>query len=207
MKGYFIAIEGIDGSGSTTQAHTLVNCLKSIGRKAYFTAEPSLGPVGQLLRTFLGKEKKITLGMSQIMALLFAADRLYHYEKEINPLLEKGIDVVTDRYVLSSIAYQGLLVGVDRIKVLNEHAPEPDLTILLDVDEHIAQIRRKRRGGKREVFDDLETQNRVRECYLKHSKDMGAVVIDGSEDKEEITKQLFSIVASHFQLHNPFVDE
>ena len=122
----FIVLEGIDGSGTTTQGHDLTNHLRGRRKQTVYTREPSTGPVGMLIRLALtgrlkgyvqngvvqnnkdsGVEMSTELS-SSTMALLFAADRADHIEAEIKPNLNKGRTVIADRYLMSSIAYQGL---------------------------------------------------------------------------------------------------
>jgi dTMP kinase len=104
--GALIAIEGIDGAGSTTQTEMLMAWLGRAGIPAIFTSEPSKGPIGVTMRLHLGRQ--LDLGGPQAEALGFAADRMDHVASEVAPALEKGLTVVTDRYYLSSLAYQAL---------------------------------------------------------------------------------------------------
>src|SRR4029078_3251661 len=106
----FIVLEGIDGSGTTTQLGRLGDHLTSRGRRAHTTREPSAGPVGRLLREILLGGHRLPDGAPadrRAMALLFAADGRDHLRREIEPALAAGTDVVCDRYLLSSLAYQG----------------------------------------------------------------------------------------------------
>src|SRR5688572_8576363 len=101
MRGRFIVVEGPDGVGTTTQAAAVANALEQRGRRTHVTAEPSKGAIGQLVRARLKHE-----GDKETLALLFAADRLDHWHGEVRPQLDAGVDVVSDRYVLSSLVYQ-----------------------------------------------------------------------------------------------------
>src|SRR5262245_48963099 len=114
QRGRFIVIEGVDGSGSTTHTKLLSKALKKRGFRVHITCEPTTGPIGALIRQVL--QKRITspgeagpqsLGWST-MALLFAADRLDHLDSEVIPSLRTGEWVISDRYDLSSLAYQSL---------------------------------------------------------------------------------------------------
>ncbi|MEO8214263.1 MAG: dTMP kinase, partial [Myxococcales bacterium] len=111
----FVVLEGIDGSGTTTQLDRLVEHLRERGRQAVATREPSTGPIGRLLREILLGQHVVPMpagGASPVdgraMALLFAADRRDHLGREVEPALTNGADVVSDRYILSSLAYQAV---------------------------------------------------------------------------------------------------
>src|SRR5262245_58804737 len=114
QRGRFIVVEGVDGSGSTTHTRLLAKALRKRGHRVHTNCEPTTGPVGGLIRQVLQKRITIpgesgpkSLGWST-MALLFAADRLDHLDSEITPALRKGEWVISDRYDLSSLAYQSL---------------------------------------------------------------------------------------------------
>ena len=125
MTGKFIVVEGIDGSGSTTQAKLLCKYLESRGRTCFFTAEPSGGPIGKFIRDLLKQKENKPQLFFHILALTFAADRLCHYDLEILPKLKAGVDVISDRYVLSSLVYQGLDVPQGWVKEVNRYARTP----------------------------------------------------------------------------------
>src|SRR5690242_1367991 len=106
----FIVLEGIDGSGTTTQAARLAQTLQARGARVHATREPSTGPVGRLLRqaltgTLVADERPVQLDFCTL-ALLFAADRMDHVRREIEPALARGEVVISDRYDLSSLIYQ-----------------------------------------------------------------------------------------------------
>jgi dTMP kinase len=162
-RGKLIAIEGIDGAGTTTQAAMLVTALESRGRSIHLTAEPSSGPVGLLIRQVL-RGAHPELGPAAL-ALLFAADRLHHVAAEIEPRLALGVDVVTDRFVYSSLAYQSASLDPAWVAAINREAPEPDLTLYLRVDPEAARARRSARGGGEELFDGEQTQREVSARY------------------------------------------
>ncbi|HYY53573.1 MAG TPA: dTMP kinase, partial [Myxococcales bacterium] len=110
-EGRFIALEGLDGSGTTTQAERIASVLRAQGRRVLLTREPSDGPIGTLIRLALtgrlGLPQRSGPLTEEALALLFAADRVDHLAAVIEPALERGELVVCDRYVLSSLAYQG----------------------------------------------------------------------------------------------------
>lgn len=166
----FIVLEGIDGSGTTTQAQTLVAALEQAGTPARFTHEPSTGPLGRVLRQLLTGDEQVLSRSWDGMALLFAADRLDHVTREIEPALAAGITVVCDRYDLSSIAYQSATApegesAVPWLQAINQRARRPDLTLVLDVDPEVAELRRTERGEPAELFERRELQRRLAELY------------------------------------------
>ena len=189
-KGFFICIEGLDGCGKTTQAKLLVRKLCEKGFDAFYTAEPTRGKIGKFIKKYyLHGEKR---GSVIVEALLFAADRFEHVEKEIVPALNEGKLVVSDRYIYSSLAYQGA-AGLDLkwIKELNKHAIPPNLAIFLDVKPEIVLQRLQR---KKSVMEKLAIQRKVREVYEKLVKDGKLVRVDGNKSKEEVAKDILNLV-------------
>jgi dTMP kinase len=193
-NGIFIALEGIDGSGTTTQAERLVAHLEARGRAAVRTAEPSGGPVGRLIRSALTDRSLIG---DETLGVLFAADRLDHLEREVLPALERGLVVVSDRYLLSSLAYQGSYLPVDFVLALNERARRPDASILLRVSPETAAGRRHHRGGPTERFDDLERQRQIAWRYDEAfaRRDVGpTAIIDAEAGLDDVERELAAVV-------------
>jgi dTMP kinase len=192
----FITLEGIDGSGTTTQTARLVAELNRRGTRAVATCEPTAGPVGAFIRRALRRELRDEAGEPHSlpwssMALLFAADRLDHVKSVIAPALAGGTTVVCDRYVLSSLAYQSATSpegdrAVPWIRELNARAVRPDLTIVLDVPAEVARVRRTARGGPAELFEVDELQRRLADLYGAAEAllpgDRVAHIPDGSPD-------------------------
>lgn len=194
-RNLFWAVEGMDGSGSTTQCKKLVDYLKKQGYDAVFTAEPSKGEIGFLLRDYLNASRQDKIIISkQCMALLFAADRLAHYDNEIKPLLEQGKFVVSDRYVLSSLVYQGISLDLDWVRKINKFAPAADFTVLIDVRDEVAAHRRQIRKGTVEIFDDLSVQSIIAKRYRELAGLAGAHIINGNGDEETVFAQLKALV-------------
>lgn len=193
-RGRFIVLEGADGAGTTTQAQALSSWLEARGATAHVTQEPSGGPVGRLIREILRGEKPSEMGW-QRLALLFAADRLDHYEREIAPRLDEGEHVISDRYLLSSLVYQGLSLPLDWVEALNRHAPAPDVTLVLDVDADEAWARQARRGGERELYDERELQRTVCRRYRELAPRVDAIVVDGGGTVEVVTQRLVASIA------------
>jgi dTMP kinase len=172
-EGILIVLEGVDGAGTTTQTELLCAALGA-SVPVQSTREPSSGPIGALLRQAL-TGRWVTpspLGPRApgpvTLALLFAADRQDHLEAEVLPLLGEGVNVISDRYYHSSVAYQSLTGAgsIAWIREQNQHARRPDLTLVLDVPADVAERRRRARGG-RELFDDSQFQARLGEFYAE----------------------------------------
>jgi dTMP kinase len=190
-RGLFLVLEGLDGAGTTTQADRLAAGLGARGRRVHLTAEPSRGPVGAQIRQVLSGRLRGPGGAGVdegAMALLFAADRLDHWASEIEPRLAAGIDVVSDRYVLSSLAYQAVTTGDPAwVAAVNARAPSPDLTLFLRVRPAVALRRRFAASADREIYEVPAFQRRVHRAYVRALADrVGAgervVVLDGEQD-------------------------
>ncbi len=170
-RGRFLVLEGLDGAGTTTQADLLCAWLRKRGRKVHLTAEPSRGPAGALVRQILAG--RVTGGAARevdpaALALLFAADRLDHVASEVEPRLAEGLDVVSDRYALSSLAYQAVATGETRwVEEINARAPAPDLTVFLDVRPAVALRRRFAASEQRELFEVPAFQRKVALAYRR----------------------------------------
>ena len=190
-KGVFIVIEGVDGSGKTTQAKILANKL-SEKHKVLYTAEPSHGKVGVFIRNdCLYEERRLP---TEVEALLFAADRIEHLQNELAPALSEGKIVICDRYIYSSLAYQGSAgLSLDWIKTINARALEPDFALYIDVPPEQVLERLQR---KLSVMETLETQKKVREIYLKYVEKGELIRIDGEKDKAAVAQELFLKVLS-----------
>jgi len=178
IEGHFIVIEGIDGSGTTTQCSMLAQRLVSKGLPAHTTREPSDGPIGVLIRQIL-TGRVVVPGRHgarppswATMATLFASDRLDHLQAEVVPNLIDGVTVICDRYDHSSVAYQTVGGGgaddVTRwVRELNRRARRPDLTLVLDVDPELAASRRGMRSGGPELYEVDEMQAEIAKFYMK----------------------------------------
>ena len=189
-RGVFICIEGLDASGKTTHARRLVRNLRRRGFDAVYTTEPSRGEIGRFVRKYILQRKRRV--PSVVEALLFAVDRVDHVEKEIKPALEGGKIVVSDRYVYSSLAYQGA-AGLDLkwIEGVNRLALPPDLAIYIDVPPEVV-VKRMRR--EKSVMERLETQRRVREVYMKFVEKGKLVSVDGNRRKDEVARDILAVV-------------
>ncbi len=211
-SGLFVVLEGIDGSGTTTQAARWAGAMQAAGRRVHVTREPSTGPIGAQIRLMLSR--RIPLGdarQAETMALLFAADRLDHLAAEVEPALAEGQIVISDRYDLSSLAYQsvssdgasdgasdGYRARVAWIRELNRHARRPDVTVVLDVSPDVAAARRASRGGAPELYEVAELQAKLAAAYLR-AEDLvpgdRVVHLDGDADADAVTRALHAALA------------
>jgi dTMP kinase len=193
-RGRFLAFEGGEASGKSTQAARLAARLGAV-----LTHEPGATPVGEKLRSVL--LDPLTPQMSvRAEALLLAADRAQHVAEVILPNLDSGCHVVTDRYMASSLAYQGFGRGLplDEVRELSIWATQgllPDVTILLDVPTEVAQQRLTGRADRFEA-EDGAFHRRVIEGYrtLAASDPQGWVVIDGTDTPDEVERVTWSVV-------------
>jgi dTMP kinase len=139
----------------------------------HVTREPSTGPIGAQIRLMLGHRIPLPAERrAETMALLFAADRLDHLASEVEPYLSSGFVVISDRYDLSSLAYQSVTAreGSDItawIREINRHARRPDVTVVVDVAPDVAAARRASRGGAPELYEQAELQARLADRYLR----------------------------------------
>jgi dTMP kinase len=167
--GKFIVIEGLDGAGATTQIRLLHQRL-SKSRKVYITHEPSEGPAGLQIRMVLQHRIKMD---PAALAALFAADRMDHlYHRDggggIVVRLSKGIDVLTDRYYLSSLAYQGMDQDWDWIWNMHARCIRPDVTLFVEVPVEVCLGRiAAGRGGHYDLFENRKALTRARQSYLR----------------------------------------
>ena len=200
IEGHFIVLEGIDGSGTTSQASLLKKRFTERGLAAHATQEPSGGPVGALIRQILTgrvvsqRTQPTTQPSWKTMALLFAADRQDHLEAEVLPNIREGVTVICDRYVYSSIIYQSLSTeyadAEPWIRELNRFAPTPDLVLYLQVSPDEAFRRRLSRDRKAELFEDPDFQVVLAEAYDNMSQnypDTRIVPIDGTQSIDAVT--------------------
>jgi dTMP kinase len=174
--GWFIAVEGGDGVGKSTQIAAVAAWLRGRGFEVVTTREPGGTPLGEEVRDLVLHAREHRLG-ARAEALLFAADRADHMEKVVRPALERGAIVLTDRHVDSSVAYQsgGRGLAAEEVVALSAFATEgvrPDLVVLLDLDPAVARARREERTG---VPDKLEAEagdfhDRVRAVFLDRAK-------------------------------------
>lgn len=203
MRGQFFALEGIDGSGKSTQLALLARRLEEAGIPCLTTCEPTDRPIGRLLRQVLTGQVKCD---SRVMAPLFAADRLDHLLNGENGLcqaVESGVMVLTDRYYFSSYAYQGVDFPLDWVIELNRPCAQllrPSATIFIDVSPELALERIAQNRANVELFETRERLTRTREQYFRAfelQKDAeNIVIIPGGRDITAIAQDIWTSVTS-----------
>ncbi|MHA1669983.1 MAG: dTMP kinase [Promethearchaeota archaeon] len=190
-KSFFLVLDGIDGSGTTTHSKMLVSYLEMLGLKVYLTQEPSKNEIGLLLRQYL-KDNEIPPSTD---ALLFAADRDLHYKKEIKPKLDQGFIVVSDRYIESSLIYQSVQsdeISIEWIKQINKFARFPDFTIILDIDPKKSLARKSQESL--EKFEDTKFLDKVRTLYLNRATEEGYNIVNTDDIIEIVQQNIQTIV-------------
>ncbi len=202
-SGIWVTLEGGDGSGKTTQANLLGQWLTDAGRTVVRTREPGGSEVGQLIRDIVLHHRGDIAPRAE--ALLYAADRAHHVATVVRPALARGEVVLQDRYLDSSVAYQGAgrVLDGDEIRDLSLWAAEgalPDLTVLLDLDPESARVRL---DSADKPFDRLEAEKtefhaRVRNAYLAlaQAEPERFLVIDAAATPQAIAEQIRERVAT-----------
>ena len=202
MAGLFITFEGGDGSGKTTQINLLASWLESEGHTVVITREPGGTDLGTELRNIILHREGFIAPRAE--ALLYAADRSHHIHTLVRPALKRGEIVVQDRYLDSSVAYQGAgrVLDPTEVRDISLWATEnlmPDLTVVLDVPASVAKARQA--AGERQ-YDRLEAEaedfhTRVRESYLALAAEEPErfLVIDGESSIEEIHEAIVAKVS------------
>lgn len=196
----FVVLEGLDGSGITTQVELLRTWCERKHVDVFVTKEPSNGPVGSLLKIAL--EKRLAFS-PEVMALLFTADRLDHLQYDIVPKLSDGVAVISDRYYLSTYAYQQEQVDLEWLRVLNSRCRRPDATVFLDVPVELCLQRWRadawRSHDRLQLYEDEATLLRVRQNYLEMARILRSegefvTVVGGTGTYEEIHLELLRVV-------------
>ena len=200
MPALFIAFEGGEGSGKSTQIVRLRDYLREQGHRVFATHEPGATPVGKAIRALLLDTDEPITPRSE--ALLFAADRAHHVQTEIQPKLAEGYHVLCDRYVDSSIAYQGAgrTLSTDEVARLSAWATgglTPDLTVLLDIAPELGLARAgDRTGPDRLEREQLAFHERVRDGFrtLARQHPERYLVLDASRPVAELAVEIAAAV-------------
>lgn len=197
----FIAFEGIDGSGKSTQVKMLADSFKSRDLKVQTTCEPTGEATGRLIRDIFAHR---TPAEQMTIAALFLADRIEHIirpETGMKELLESGVNVISDRYYFSSYAYHSVHVDLDWVIALNSMPKKlltPDINIFIDVSPEIAFERIQQTRNTMEMYETFENLIAVRNQYLKafekekhHEK---IAIVDGNRDMQVVASEIRSII-------------
>lgn len=204
--GKFVVLEGLDGAGKSTQAGEIIRQFRARGAgRICATFEPTQFLVGGLVRRRLLGEWQST---PECLQLLFAADRADHLEKEILPLLQKGVSVVGDRYFLSSIAYGAIDCDPDWLAQVNRNFLAPDLTIYLDVPPAVCVDRIAANGRSIELFEKTGALERVaanyRNAIARFRDEMEIVSVDGNRPLAQVAADVIELINEKiFNIHKP----
>lgn len=194
-RGRFIVLEGPDGVGTTTQRSLITKRLQAQGRNVHETAEPSTGPIGLMIRKMLKETSSDGMQHRRQLALMFAADRLYHYTNEVEVALASGKDVVSDRYLLSSIVYQSMDLPLEWVVMLNTFAPKADVTLVLWLPLDIALERIMKRSDL-DIFETRAVQEVVHAKYAMHAPDVNGHVVDANGNPDEVTERIMKVLVT-----------
>jgi dTMP kinase len=187
----FFVFEGLDGSGLSTQTSILKKKLEYKGYKVYSTKEPTDGLIGSLIRSVLRKELIID---AKTLALLFAADRIYHLNT-VSEMLNRGIIVISDRYRLSSYAFQSIDVEIEWLRKINEESITPDLTFIIDVPATVCIRRIEEQRFHTELYEEEELLEKIRRRYHELAKEEESTfMIDGNRPKEIVSDDIFALI-------------
>jgi len=196
-KNLFIAFEGIDGSGKSTQVKLLSESLEKAGHKIYTTFEPTDSPIGRIIRDIFNHRLEAD---HRTIAGLFVADRLDHLLNKQNGILrkiEEGYTVITDRYYFSSYAYHGAHMSLDWVIEANSLSADllrPDINIFIDISPEISLNRIAKSRHSMELFETLDNLRQVKDKYyeaIEKLKDQERVFItDGNREPEAIFEDI-----------------
>lgn len=204
-KGLFIVFEGPEGAGKTTILEKVYHELKARGVKCISTREPGGIVISEKIRSIILDKENTTMD-GRTEALLYAAARRQHLVEKVIPALEEGTLVLCDRFVLSSLAYQGFArgIGIDEVMSINEFAIDgymPDMTIYFDINPEEG-MKRIMANSDREVnrldLESINFHNKVQEGYKKliSSYEYNIRVIDGAKSIDEVCKSAIDIIDS-----------
>ena len=209
MRGIFITIEGPDGSGKTTALQQVVPRLQQeMNRKVVATREPGGSPIAEKIRSLILDPSHTDMD-SRTEALLYAASRRQHLIEKVLPVLESGDVIFCDRFVDSSIAYQGYArgIGEEGIREINQFATEglePDVTLYIDVPAEVGIQRIHANLDEREYNrldqEKLDFHEKVRAGYLQLAKanPERIVVVDGTMSREEVAESCYQIIKNRY---------
>ncbi|MFC1741412.1 dTMP kinase [Nanoarchaeota archaeon] len=196
-KGIFIVFEGLDGSGSSTQAGMLIRYLKKFGLKPHLTKEPTNNLIGGLIRGALTKEWHAS---NMCFQLLFSADRAHHLDREIIPTLNKGTVVISDRYFYSTIAFGSLDCDKEWLKELNKNFLIPDIVYLIKVPPEVCIDRIGKNRYEFELFEEVEKLTKIWKTYEELAENNPHIhIIDGTKSKETVHEEIIDIMNKYLE--------
>ncbi len=198
--GKLIIIEGMDGAGTTTQTKLLAQNLRARGLKVLTSAEPTNSSIGLEARKLLASSIENEPNLLTTLALCFAADRMHHVHHTLGPALKSHDFVIVDRYVLSSLVYQGLHLPTSFVKEINRYALVPHLTIVMDIDAKIAFERLSARSGKKDFYESGPMLEKIRARYVHfaQSESPNLVLVDASGSVEQVNSHLMHVINNKF---------
>ena len=201
-KNLFLAFEGIDGSGKSTQVKLLSEKLMGEGHQVYVTCEPTNGPIGKMIRDIFNHKME---GDHRTIAALFAADRLEHLLHKTEGILKKleeGFTVITDRYYFSSYAYHSVHMDMGWVIEANRLSAQllrPDLNIYIDIAPEISMDRIKKNRDSVEIYETLENQRQVyakyAEAFEREKDSENIFTVNGNQPTEKIAEEIWKNLA------------
>ncbi len=208
-RNFFIAFEGLDGSGKSTQIQPLADKLKLQGYKVYTTSEPTNNRIGLLIKDIFNHKMEAD---HRTIAALYAADRLEHLLNKTDGILKKleeGYTVITDRYYFSSYAYHGTHMDMDWVIEINSLSAgllRPDLNIFIDVPIDVCVKRLNQGRSLTELYENEENLNKVRKKYFEAFEKLSGkekiFITDGNRPAELIAKDIWQEVSGKAELEN-----
>ena len=204
-RGKFIAFEGIDGSGKSTQIEYLTERLKKENIYYYTTMEPTDSPIGSLIHQIMMGRIKTD---NKVIAALFVADRLDHLLNDLNGLkakIDEGITVISDRYYFSSYAYHSVDMPMEWVIQANDQCKQilkPTATVFIDVNPDTAVERIAKNRFHQELFEKKSRLVKVREKYFesfeKEKSKENIIIVEGNRSQEEIAKEIWTKISEYF---------
>ncbi len=198
-KNLFLAFEGIDGSGKSTQVKRLADKLKNAGHEVYTTCEPTTGPIGKMIRDIFNHRMS---GDQRTIAALFVADRLEHLLNQTDGIIKKlaeGYTVITDRYYFSSYAYHSVHMDMTWVMEANKFSAQllrPDLNVYIDIAPEISMDRIKKERDSVEMYETLDNQRKVYAKYaeaFEHEKSSEKIlIVNGHQAPEKIAEDIWN---------------
>ena len=198
-KNLFLAFEGIDGSGKSTQVKLLADKLSAAGHNVYTTCEPTDGPIGKMIRDIFNHRMEAD---QRTIAALFVADRLEHLLNKrdgIMKKMEEGFTVITDRYYFSSYAYHSVHVDMDWVIESNKQSAQllrPDLNIYIDIAPEVSMERIKKGRDSVEMYETLENQKKVyakyAEAFEREKNSEKILTVNGNQPVEKIGEEIWT---------------